>query len=159
MIYVKQTKSKRVSDTVYFKTKYITQPTLTQADMISKALNDLTQALKGKNNQQGIEKMEALQKLDAILNNKPDQVPTTTATRPTQRRITFDEAANAPAETEPNEPTITLRVIEQPQRTRTKPIHKATINKSIPKMPTPRVPIKKSTKEITPARIEMREQI
>jgi hypothetical protein len=48
--------------------------------MISKALNDLTQALKGKNNQQGIEKMEALQKLDAILNNKPDQVPTTTAT-------------------------------------------------------------------------------
>ena len=94
MIYVKQTKSKRVSDTVYFKTKYITQPTLTQADMISKALNDLTQALKGKNNQQGIEKMEALQKLDAILNNKPDQVPTTTATRPTQRRITFDEAAN-----------------------------------------------------------------
>ncbi len=48
VIYVKQTKIKRVSDTVYFKTKYITQPTLTPADVIIKALNDLTQALKGK---------------------------------------------------------------------------------------------------------------
>ena len=48
VIYVKQTKSERVSDTVIFKTKYITQPTLTQADVISKALNDLTHALKEK---------------------------------------------------------------------------------------------------------------
>ena len=47
MIYVKKTKSKRVSDTVYFKTKFITEPTfLTPADVITKALNDLTQALK-----------------------------------------------------------------------------------------------------------------
>ncbi len=159
VIYVKQTKSKRVSDTVYSKTKYITQPTLTQADMISKALNDLTQALKGKSNQQGIEQMKALQKLDAILNNEPEQVPTTMATGPTQQRITFNKAANAPAETEPTKPTITPRVIKQPQQTRTEPIHKATINKSIPKTPTPRVLSKKSTKENTPARIQMREQI
>ncbi len=48
MIYVKQTKRERVSDTVFFKTKYITQLTMTPADIITKALNDLTQALKGK---------------------------------------------------------------------------------------------------------------
>ena len=46
VIYVKQTKSERVSDTVFFKAKYITEPTLTPADVITKALNDLTQALK-----------------------------------------------------------------------------------------------------------------
>ena len=40
VIYVKQTKSKRVSDTVFFKKKYITQPTMTQSDIISKALID-----------------------------------------------------------------------------------------------------------------------
>ncbi len=34
VIYVKQTKRERVSDTVFFKTKYITQPTMTQGDII-----------------------------------------------------------------------------------------------------------------------------
>ena len=71
VIHVKQTKSERVSDTVFFKTKYITQPTMTQADVISKALIDLTQALKGKSNQKGLEQIEALKKLDDILNNIP----------------------------------------------------------------------------------------
>jgi hypothetical protein len=50
VIYVKQMKNESVSDTVFFKTKYITQPTMTPADIITKALNNLTQALKGKNN-------------------------------------------------------------------------------------------------------------
>jgi hypothetical protein len=72
VIHVKQTKSERVSDTVFFKTKYITQPTMTQADVISKALIDLTQALKGKSNQKGLEQIEALKKLDDILNNVPE---------------------------------------------------------------------------------------
>ncbi len=47
VIYVKQTKSERVSDTIFFKIKLITQPAMTPADIITKALNDLTQALKG----------------------------------------------------------------------------------------------------------------
>ena len=47
-IYVKKTRSERISDTVFFKHKYITQPTVTPADTIVKALNDLTNALKGK---------------------------------------------------------------------------------------------------------------
>jgi len=66
-----------VSDTVFFKTKYITQPTLTPADVITKALNDLTQVLKGKTNQQGIDQIEALTKLNDILSNasEPDPAP------------------------------------------------------------------------------------
>ncbi len=75
VIYVKQTKSKRVSDTVFFKTKYITQPTMTPADTITKALNDLTQALKGKSNAKGLEQIKALKKLDAVLNNTPEMTP------------------------------------------------------------------------------------
>jgi hypothetical protein len=35
IIYVKQTKSKRVSDTVFFKTKFITQPTMMLVDVIT----------------------------------------------------------------------------------------------------------------------------
>jgi len=155
VIYVKQTKSERISDTVFFKTKYITQPTLTPADVISKALKDLTQALKGKSNQQGLEQIEALKKLDEILNNVPEPVPTTTTTRPMRRRVTFDEEANAPTETEPRMEIATPRVTEQPHRTRTEPIHAATIDKPIPKAPTPRVP----TKEIMPTRKDTRKRI
>ncbi len=50
-------------------------------------------------------------------------------------------------------------MIKQPQRTRTEPIRTATIDKLIPKTPTPRVPKRKGIKDITPARIEMRERI
>ena len=75
IIYVKQTKSKRVSDTVFFKTKFITQPTMTPADVITKALNDLTQALQGKKNHKGLEQIEALTKLDNMLNNTPEPDP------------------------------------------------------------------------------------
>jgi hypothetical protein len=62
-MYVKQTKNKRISDTVHFKTEYITQPTLTPADIIVKALNDLMQALKGKNNMKGLEQIKAFKNM------------------------------------------------------------------------------------------------
>jgi hypothetical protein len=83
VVYVKQTRSEQVSDTVFFKTKYLTQPTLTLSDVITKALNDLTQALKEKNNQQGISQMEALTKLNNILNNAPE--PSTRGTNLSNR--------------------------------------------------------------------------
>jgi hypothetical protein len=63
VVYVKQTKSERVSDTVFFKTKYIMQPTITPADTIIKALNNLKQALKGKSNAKGLEQLKALKNL------------------------------------------------------------------------------------------------
>jgi hypothetical protein len=87
-----------VSDTVFFKTKYITQPTLTRADVITKARNDLTQALKGKNNQQGFDQIESLTKLNDILNNAPEPDPESDEPIiPTEpRRVTFDKTAKSP---------------------------------------------------------------
>jgi hypothetical protein len=138
-----------MSDTVFFKKKYITQPIFTPADIITKALNDLTSALKEKNNDEGIRQLEALKRLDAILNNVPEPVQTqedtrstqrivtldettnapveVVSTRSTQRRVTFDDTKNAPAEVEEREAIPTPRVIERPQRQRTRPIHTAII--------------------------------
>jgi len=67
VIYVKQTKNERVSDTVFFKTKYITQPTLTRADIISKALNNLTQAIKGKRKKQ--KRIRAIRRTQKVRHN------------------------------------------------------------------------------------------
>ncbi len=64
-----------------------------------------------------------------------------------------------PVEKEPQEETPTPRVTAQPQRTRVEPIHAATIDKPIPRASLPRVPTSKSTKGMTPKRIEMRERI
>ncbi len=91
-IYVKKTKSGRISDTVCFKYRYLTQPTVIPVDTIIKALRDLTLALKGRRNMKGIEQIEALTKIDELLNN----IPTTNKT-PT-RKITFDEATKPPQE-------------------------------------------------------------
>ena len=73
-VYVKKTRSERISDTVFFKHKYITQPTVTPADTIVKALDDLTHALKGRRNVKGEVHMDALEKIDEILNNIPKQL-------------------------------------------------------------------------------------
>ncbi len=62
-------RSERLSDTVFFKHRYITQPTLTQADIIIKAIDDLTHILKGRKNVKGDAQIEALEKIDELLNN------------------------------------------------------------------------------------------
>jgi hypothetical protein len=46
-IFVKATRAKRISDTVYFKHKHITQPTLSTEDLVIKAIQDLSNAIKG----------------------------------------------------------------------------------------------------------------
>jgi hypothetical protein len=51
---------------------------MTLADIITEALNDPTQALKGKNNVKGLDQIKTLKKLNDILNN-------TLVTAPTQR--------------------------------------------------------------------------
>jgi hypothetical protein len=91
-IYVKKTNKERISDTVFFKHRYLTQPTMTPADTIIKALGGSTQALKGRRNLRGIEQIKALTKIDELLNN----IPTTNKT-PT-RKVTFDEATKPPQE-------------------------------------------------------------
>ncbi len=49
---------------------------MTPAGTIIKGLNNLTWALKGKNNVKGLEQIKALKKLDNILNNTPVTAPT-----------------------------------------------------------------------------------
>ena len=104
VIYVKKTRSERISDIVHFKHKYITQPTLMPEDTIVKALNDLTNALKQKRNNKGIVEYEALQRIDKIPNNIPaaeQQVPSMTS-----KQVTFDKIAKHPREIpSPNELT------------------------------------------------------
>ncbi len=81
IIYVKNTRSKRISDTVFFKHRYITQPTLMQADIIVKAIDDLTHALKGRKNVKGNAQIVALKKIDELLNNIPKKISTVKKSR------------------------------------------------------------------------------
>lgn len=135
IIYVKKTRSESISDTVFFKHKYITQPTVTPADTIIKALDDLTIALKGRKNVKGAIQIEALEKIDELLNNLPKQLELERR-QGQQRRVTFDEGTNPPKEdTVPMQlPAASTRNISR------QPIHKAIIDKPIqPNTPTPRV--------------------
>ncbi len=60
----------------FFKHRYITQPTLTQADIIVKAIDDSIHALNGRKNVKGNAQMEALEKIDELLNNIPKKIST-----------------------------------------------------------------------------------
>ncbi len=93
-IHVKKTNSKRVSDTVFFKHKYITQPTLTLADILTEANDDLIHALKGRRNTKGTMELEALQKLDKLLNQAPQ------AQTPLPRQVSREEATTSSAPTQ-----------------------------------------------------------
>ena len=72
-VWVAKTKAERVSGTVYFKHKYITQPTLTPEDVIIKALQDLKHAIKGTNNHKGNENLKALEQMDEIFKQEPEK--------------------------------------------------------------------------------------
>ena len=65
-VHVKRTNSERVTDTVFFKHRYITQPSVTSADILKKAMDDLAAALKNQRNTEGIKEMEALRKIDEL---------------------------------------------------------------------------------------------
>ena len=58
LVHVKKTRSERITDTVWFKHKYITQPKVTPVNHIVKAINDLTCALKGRKNTEGLEVLD-----------------------------------------------------------------------------------------------------
>ena len=140
VIYVKHSRSKRISDTVHFKHKHITAPTLTPEDTIVKALNDLTHALKERQNTKDTVKMEALQKLDELLNKIPTTMtteqPIMQTTMPSS--VTFDPTLKPPQE----EPTPRVQIATQTPRVQeatptprvqsTPPtLTKATIDKSL----------------------------
>jgi len=70
-IFCKKTRSERISDTVFFRHRYITQPSITPQDQVIKAVGDLSSALHGKKNDKGRKEMSALKTLLGILNNTP----------------------------------------------------------------------------------------
>ncbi len=80
---------------------------------------------------------------------------------PDTRRVTFERTAKPPqGETEPKYVAPSARVNEPIPRTRTvTPIHTATIDKPIGNTLTPRVQKMPTSKDINPARIEMRDRI
>ncbi len=78
------------------KHQHITQPKVTAADQIVKAINDLTCALKGKRNMDGLAQIEALQKLEELLTKSPIQEEEPTPPEP-EPRATFEPTAKPPA--------------------------------------------------------------
>ena len=67
IVFVKKTQAKRVTDTLFFKHKYITQPKVKPADIIIKAYHDLTSALKGIKNAADKRQMHALEQIQEQL--------------------------------------------------------------------------------------------
>jgi hypothetical protein len=91
VLYVKHTRSERVSDMVHFKHKHITQPTLIPENMIVTAFNDLRHALKERRNTKGTLEIEALQKIGELLNKIPSPtIPDEAMPPTTEKRVTFD---------------------------------------------------------------------
>jgi len=77
-VYITSTKSERVTDTIFFKHKYLTHPTITPEDAIIRAAEDLKQALRGKLSTRGNQRFEAIEQLRAIFavtNPKPPAPP------------------------------------------------------------------------------------
>ena len=63
LVFVKATKSKRITDTVFFKHKYITQPTVMHADAIVNAYHNLMKAIQGLSNTKNQAHFEAVQRI------------------------------------------------------------------------------------------------
>ena len=66
-IYCAKIRSERISDTVFFQHKYLTQPVVTPVDTMIKAMSNLRSALRKQANTVGTAEMEVLKQLDAIL--------------------------------------------------------------------------------------------
>jgi hypothetical protein len=79
-IFCESTRSERISDTVFFRHQYITQPSLTPEDHIVKAVSDLALALRRWVNTQGRIELRILTKFNSILNNDSNAM---------KRQVTF----------------------------------------------------------------------
>ena len=80
IIFVNARKTKQITDTVFFKHRYITQPTLTAEDTVVQALQDLMQAIKQQRNVKGAGQFNAIAKMRKVFapsNNLPLTVPPT----------------------------------------------------------------------------------
>ena len=69
IVFVKTTRSTCITDAMFFKHKYITQPTVMPTNQIVKAYQDLTQAIQGLTKSSEDAHMEALTRLENNLNH------------------------------------------------------------------------------------------
>jgi hypothetical protein len=67
VVFAKKTGAKQLPDTVFFKNKYITQPTITPADAIVNAYNKLRQAIQGLQHSKDDAHFEALERITNIM--------------------------------------------------------------------------------------------
>jgi hypothetical protein len=67
VIFAKKTRAKRLADTVFFKHKYITLPTITPVDAIVNAYNKLRQAIQGLQHSKDDTHLEALERIKNIM--------------------------------------------------------------------------------------------
>jgi hypothetical protein len=99
VVLVKATKAKRLTDTVFFKHKSITQPTVTKADAIVNAYRKLTEAINGIQVSQDDAHMEALQRIQETLkpgNQMPIQKFGELSPRVEQSQAKNDELTSEP---------------------------------------------------------------
>ena len=78
VVFIKKTRSERISDTVHFDHEHITQPMVTPTDLIVKTLQDLAQTIKNAPNLKGKEQMDALLRLERLLSKPVTQEPRVT---------------------------------------------------------------------------------
>ena len=74
MVFCKKTRAKRLADTVFFKHKYITQPTVTPADAIVNALTKLQDAIRGIQHSKNDAHFDALRRLEQTLQPQNKQI-------------------------------------------------------------------------------------
>eukprot|EP00804_Cyclotella_cryptica_P002199 CCRYP_018252-RA/>CCRYP_018252-RA protein AED:0.18 eAED:0.16 QI:0/0/0/1/0.4/0.16/6/0/1101 len=141
VIFVTKTRAKRLADTVFFKHKYITQPTVTTADAIVNAYRKLQQAITGIQHSKDDAQMEAIERIrrafDAANNpvHKPNKLIELPRTKQTTQnaltqpvpRVNFEEHAplSRMIVASPKEPVVVSprkqTVITKPPTTPTKP--------------------------------------
>ncbi len=68
MVFAKKTRAKHLADTVFFKHKYITQPTITPVDAIVNAYIKLQQAIQGLQHSKDDAHFEALERIKIFCN-------------------------------------------------------------------------------------------
>ena len=117
VVIVRMTRRTRVSDTVYFKHKYLTQPTMTQADHIVKAYQDLILAIQGMSNTKGTEHMEALTRIKDLLELQGKRFVDQGATiernqmQADHSRLVFNPSPTKPAEFQ-HDPRVPMEVLQ-----------------------------------------------
>jgi len=119
---VKDIKSVRAGETLFFKHKYLTQPTITTSDALIKVADDLSKAVNGVIPQKGAT-MEDLEQLVDIFKQQAKEKEDSA----TRQRVHKENALTQRVQME--EAQMTLEVEEQPTDT---PLEHPTNNNSIP---------------------------